>query len=222
MEESEAEAMRRCQQGDISGLEVLVQRYQLPALRMAYLIIGERSLAEDIVQDSFLQIYRASTQFRMNSPFAPWFYQIVLNTARQYRRKASQHNIVSLDDLTGDSSADLAPYPEMTLIGSITADPYQHAERTERSETILKALTQLTPKQREAVILRYYYGFNEREMATILGCLTSTVKWRLHAGIQALERVIRRQCPWLVESGPANTISGKMLIATPGKDIQNV
>lgn len=221
MQESEAEAMRLCQQGDISGLEILVQRYQLAALRLAYLVIGERALAEDIVQDSFLHVYRASTQFRVNSPFAPWFYQIVLNTARQHRRKVSQHTTVSLDDLAGASIDDRASYQNMVQRGPTIADPYQQVERTEQREAIVKALAQLTPKQREAIILRYYYGFNEHEMATILRCLTGTVKWRLHAGMQALERAIRSQCAWLIEQSPAETVPEKLLVVIPRKDTQN-
>jgi RNA polymerase sigma-70 factor (ECF subfamily) len=82
----DAEAMRRCQQGDIAGLAALVARYQVTAVRVAFLLVRDRALAEDIVQDSFLLAYRASGRFRLGAPFAPWFYQIVLNAARQQQR----------------------------------------------------------------------------------------------------------------------------------------
>ncbi|HEY7834642.1 MAG TPA: sigma factor, partial [Ktedonobacterales bacterium] len=59
---------------------------QVTAVRVAFLLVQDRALAEDIVQDSFLLAYRASGRFRLGAPFAPWFYQIVLNAARQQQR----------------------------------------------------------------------------------------------------------------------------------------
>jgi RNA polymerase sigma factor, sigma-70 family len=212
MQECDVKAMQLCQQGDISGLELLVTQYQLAALRLAYLVIGERSLAEDIVQDSFLHVYRSSPQFRLDKPFLPWFYQIVLNTAREYRRKAFQQRTISWDDLSEDSNAHVAITQGTILRQSSTTDPYQYIEHVERYEAIFKALMQLTPIQREAIILRYYYGFNEREMTAILRCLPGTVKWRLHAGLRALERVIRRQYVWLLEHGSSDSVTEERVL----------
>lgn len=205
---SDAEAMRRCQQEDIGGLAELVARYQLSAVRAAYLLVQDRALAEDIVQDSFLRAYRASQQFRPGSAFAPWFYRIVLNAARQHQRAARRRHEVSLDQAfahdTEANDSDVAQ--RMTTI-----DPSEQAEHAEQRDALLSALGLVPLKQREALVLRYYAGYRDSELATILGCPPGTVRWRLHAGLKALERVIQDHYPWLlhVESLPSRLVEGE-------------
>lgn len=205
---SDAEAMRRCQQEDIGGLAELVARYQLSAVRAAYLLVQDRALAEDIVQDSFLRAYRASQQFRPGSAFAPWFYRIVLNGARQHQRAARRRREVSLDQTfahdTEANDSDVAQ--RMTTI-----DPSEQAEHAEQRDALLSALGLVPLKQREALVLRYYAGYRDSELATILGCPPGTVRWRLHAGLKALERVIQDHYPWLlhVESSPSRLVEGE-------------
>lgn len=202
---SDAEAMRRCQQGDIGGLAALVARYQLSAVRAAYLLVQDRALAEDVVQDSFLMAYRASQQFRSGAPFAPWFLRIVLNVARQHQRAARRRREVSLNQAfvpeteANDSTAASA----MT-----TSDPSEHAERVEEQDAVVHALGMVPLKQREALVLRYYAGYRDKELAAILNCPPGTVRWRLHAGLKALERVILANYPWLlrVESSPSRLV----------------
>lgn len=202
---SDAEAMRRCQRGDMGGLAELVARYQISAVRTAYLLVQDRALAEDIVQDSFLLAYRASQQFRVGSPFAPWFYRIVLNVARQQRRTTRRRHEVSLDQAfaPGTEAHDSTAAPAMT-----TSDPSEHAEHAEERDALMHALGLVPLKQREALVLRYYAGYRDKELATILSCPPGTVRWRLHAGLKALERVIQEQYPWLlrVENVPSRLV----------------
>jgi hypothetical protein len=72
------------------------------------------------------------------------------------------------------------------------------AERREDQTAILDALDTLSQKQREAVILRYFFGYSDRDMAEALSCREGTARQRLHAGLVALERAIRQRYPWLV------------------------
>src|SRR5262245_19325479 len=104
--QAEADAIRRCQQGDIAGLGPLVACYQNPGVRLAYLLTGDHELADDIVQDSFLLAYRGIQRFRLGEPFAPWFYRIVTNTARQQRRYARHRREVSLSALSPEDVAE--------------------------------------------------------------------------------------------------------------------
>ena len=83
----EAEAIVRLKQGDIGGLEALVQRYQLPALRAAYLITHDRSLAEDVAQAAFLRAYERIDQFDVERPFGPWFLRSVVNDEVKVARR---------------------------------------------------------------------------------------------------------------------------------------
>src|SRR3954452_14569352 len=77
----EREAIARLAGGDISGLELLVSRYQVQAVRAAYLVCRDSALAEDIVQSAFLRAYSHIDQFDPTRPFGPWFMKIVVNDA---------------------------------------------------------------------------------------------------------------------------------------------
>lgn len=89
-------AISRIKQGDLNGLEALVGRYQVKAVYAAYLVLQDRSLAEDVAQDAFLKIYEKIHQFEDGRPFAPWFFRIVVNDAVKIARR--QRRLRSLDE----------------------------------------------------------------------------------------------------------------------------
>jgi RNA polymerase sigma-70 factor, ECF subfamily len=166
----EQAAIARLQQGDISGLEALVQAYQVPAMRAAILITRDRSSSEDIVQAAFLRVYERIGQFDNTRPFGPWFLRSVLNDAiKVATRQAHQ---VSLNYLR--HGADNA------LVDN-TAGPDELVEQAETVQAIQTALNSLSPTQRAVIVQRYYLGLSETEIAVALGCPPGTVKSRLHA-----------------------------------------
>ncbi len=190
-DDADMAALRRCQQGDIVGLDELVARHQGAAIRIAYLLTQDGATAEDIAQESFLQVYRASQQFRTGARFTPWFHRIVLNTARQYMRTARRRR---------ESSLDALQQTQPTLFPAKSeADPAVRAEQTERQAATLEVLRALTPNQREVIVLRYYGGYTDGEIARILSVPGGTARWRLHTALRAFERIARRRYPWLIE-----------------------
>jgi RNA polymerase sigma-70 factor (ECF subfamily) len=199
-EHAEADAIRRCQRGDIAGLGPLVACYQVPGVRLAYLLTGDHELAGDVVQDSFLLAYRGIRRFRLGEPFAPWFYRIVTNTARQQLRYARHRREVSLDALSPEDAAERQFEAMAEPSNAERTDPAEHAEWAEARTALLAALDTLPHKQREAVVLRYYFGYPDRQIADILGCRLGTVQQRLHAGRASLQQAIRRRYPWLLGS----------------------
>lgn len=186
----DGEALRRCATGDIGGLDDLVGRHQLAGLRIAYLLVQDMAAAEDIVQESFLRVFRAAPQFRAGAPFAPWFHRIVLNAARQYLRGARRRRETSLETL---DELDL-PSGRVPL----ASDPLTAAQRSERRQAVVSVLATLTHKQREVLVLRYYGGYGDGEIARMLGVPGGTVRWRLHAALRAFERAARTH-PWLLD-----------------------
>jgi len=190
----EQTAIRRMKRGDISGLAVLVKRYEVRAVRTAYLITHDRALAEDVVQNTFLRIYQRIDQFDDQRPFAPWFMRSVANAAIQAARK--QQRVLSLDASAPNAAdahvtfADMLPDP--------TPGPDAAAEMAELRGAVWDALTRLSPEQRAAVVLRYYLGLSDDEMSDKLDCAPGTVRWRLHAARKQL-RALLGHAGWVQE-----------------------
>jgi RNA polymerase sigma-70 factor (ECF subfamily) len=195
----------------MDALESLVERYHANALRLAYLLIGDKALAEDIAQDSFLQAYRTIYRFELGRPFAPWLYRIVTNIARERMRSRRRLHEIALDGLLapGEGAAGAAVSEADVVRGlqSSAIDPAVQAEQAEERNAILQALDALTHKQREAVILRYYLGCDDHECASIAGCREGAFRVRLHGALQALKRVIRQRYPWLLPTGSSSADS---------------
>ncbi len=189
----EREALVRLKAGDIAALEVLTRTYQLRAVRAADLVVRDRTLAEDIVAETFLSVLRRSGRLDASRPFGPWFLRCVVNNARKAasrRERTAQlrGEEVSLEDLLPSQE----PGPEAL------------AQDAALRDAVWAALGRLSPEQRAAVVQRYYLGLSEQEMAAASGCPPGTIKWRLYA---ARERLRGWLYP-LWEPAPAHEPSG--------------
>lgn len=118
-------AIRRLKQGDIGGLEMLVEVYQVQAVRAAYLITNDHASAEDVVQTAFVRVYHRIDQFDSKRDLAPWFMKVVANAANKAVRGSGRN--LSLDAPTpigdglvsfADFLADEAPNPEAEAVTS--------------------------------------------------------------------------------------------------------
>lgn len=178
------EAVARLKQGDIGGLAALVERYQVKAVRTAYLITHDSALAEDVVQGVFLRLYHTISQFDSSRPFAPWFMRSVVNAAVQVMRRRTHE--IPLESGTVDFSE---------LLSDPAPDPQTRLEAREIEQAVWEALTQLPPEQRAAVVLRYYLNFSETEMAAALAAPPGTVKSRLFAARKQLRGLLGRFAP---------------------------
>lgn len=184
----ERQALRRLRQGDIRGLETLVRRYQVQAVRAAYLISQDRQLAEDVVQEAFLRVFERIDQFDLSRPFGPWFFRLVVNdTLKAVARRSREQ---SMDDgPEGLSLADLLADPQ--------PGPEEAVERSDLHDQVWEALERLSPAQRAVVVQRYYLGLPEREIAWRQNRAPGTVKRHLHDA----RRRLRRWLSALVETG---------------------
>jgi len=181
---NEKTAIRRLKRGDISGLAHLVERYEVRAVRTAYLITHDQALAEDVVQNTFLQIYQRMDQFDEQRAFAPWFMRSVVNAALRAARQ--QQRSLSLDGPTPASASTFAE-----LLPDPRPGPDDEAERAELRQIVWEALDQLSPEQRAAVVLRYYLELSDDEMSDELDIAPGTVRWRLHAARKRLRGLLR-------------------------------
>lgn len=174
MNEEQA-AIARLKQHDLGGLEFLVRQFQTQAVQAAYLIVGERSLAEDIVQTAFLKAARKIDQFDAQRPFRPWFLRMVVNDA--IKAAKGQARLVSLDE---PSAAVLA------WLQDPAKAPEAEAEAAELRQSVWNALEQLAPEQRAVIIQRHFLEMDEDDMVQALQRPPSTVKWWLHTAREQL------------------------------------
>jgi len=172
----EQTAIQRLKQGDIGGLEFLVQQHQVRAVRTAYLITRDAALAEDVAQDCFIRAYHAIGGFDAGRPFAPWFFRSVVHAAIKAAQKADQQVMVEPD-------VDESWFEKLLGQAESVEDG---AEALARQQEIWNALQQLSLRQRAMVVQRYYLDMSEKEMAAQGDVAPGTVKWLLNAARERL------------------------------------
>lgn len=168
---TDPEAIEALQRGDPEGMDALVIRYQVRATRVAYQITRDRAMAEDLVADAFLAVFRQVGRQDPNRPFEPWFLRIVANLAISYaRRRARFQRLAHL----------LQGY-------EISEAPDVLAERRDIRREVANALERIPPAERAALSLRYAMHLDERSVAEIMQKPIGTVKTLLHRGRRRLE-----------------------------------
>ncbi len=138
----EREAILRCQEGDLTGLEVLFVLQRLAVLRTAYGIVGNHHIAEDVTQQVFVELFTAIRRFDPERPLAPWLYRIVVNISLKDLRRR-HHRSLPLEEAAADLSS-LDPLPKYI------------AKDSEFRKSIWTAIPALRPRQRAAVV--YHQG----------------------------------------------------------------
>ena len=177
------QAIHRLKGGDIGGLEHLVTCYQNKAVRTAFLITQDEPMAEDVVQDVFVRVYQRIRHFDENRPFEPYLMRSVINAALNAVQKGSKW--------APASAANDMDALENLLIEAVSVE--DQVEFSQCKQEILAALGKLSPRQRAAVVQRYYLGLSENEMSERLEAPAGTVKWLLNAARTRLRALLRSQ-----------------------------
>lgn len=188
----EEEAVRRCQGGDSRAFEGLYRALAPRALQVAYLITGDRASAEDCLQEAALRAWRAIGGFTPGRPFRPWFLKFVVNEALKARRNAGR--TVPFDPThpaapwAGGSGGRAVGGQEMTCPG-----PAAEVGRLELRAKVIQALDVLDANHRAPLVLFYFEGMSEGEVAQALGMRRSTVKSRLHTARRRVAEHLQRE-----------------------------
>lgn len=175
----DVEAIRRLKRGDIDGLEHLIARYQGKALRTAFLITQDEPMAEDVVQDAFVRFYQRARFFDETRPFEPYFMRSVVNAALNCIEREKKGRFFTNEDTS-----------ELENILEQAASVEEQAEFNALKDRIKEALAKLPPRQRAAVVQRYYLEMSEKEMAEALEAPPGTVKWLLNAARTRLRALL--------------------------------
>lgn len=174
----ELDLIRLAQSGHERALTELYQRYAPSAFKSAYLLTGNRSLAEDVVQETFIQVVRKIGTLRDPARFRPWLFQILTNAAKTAYRKRFWQRWLPLDLDTYDKPDRVTPSAQEQL------------EAYEGTRELREGIKQLKPDHRAVVVLHYFNGLPEQEIAEVLACPLGTVKSRLYHARQALQRML--------------------------------
>jgi RNA polymerase sigma-70 factor, ECF subfamily len=185
-EQSDLELVSLSRQGNKAAFSQLVLRYQPMAQRLATRVIGNRELAQELVQDAMLQAYLSLEKLNHPARFKSWLYGIVLNVCRNDLRR---RKIIcfSLETMVGNW------LDEPLEIAASSPDPQLVAEQKELQATLLEAVDMLSPKNRSTILLFYHQQCSLQEVANRLNISVNAVKGRLHKSRHQL----REQLPLL-------------------------
>ena len=175
------QAIRCLKRGDLGGLAVLMDRYQGKAARAAFLVLGDPSLAQDVVQETFIRIVDRIQSFSETLPFEPYLIRSVINASLNMVR--DDRKLMSLDGETH----------EVEHLLDRAASVESQMEFAELQQKIMDALSRLPPRQRAAIIQRYYLDMSEKEMANTLAAAPGTVKWLLSTARERLRDLLGQE-----------------------------
>ncbi|NLI08649.1 MAG: sigma-70 family RNA polymerase sigma factor [Thermotogaceae bacterium] len=181
MEENQAIVLLK--RGDLNGMQVLVEHYQVQAMKAAFLIVRDLKLAEDVVQEAFLHAAEKIDQFDDSRPFGAWFIRSVVNASIKKCKKSER--FVPLNDGGDDEVAGVAEW----LLDS-EPNPEFLVETEETRQQVWKALEQLTVDQRAVIVMRYFLGMSEKEMIQQLESPQTTIRWRIKTARSRLRKIL--------------------------------
>lgn len=168
--------MARLRAGDHEALRLLYERHARSLYNFARRLLMDPSGAEDVVQETFLRIYRDRAAFRSTAVFTTWAFTIARNLGVDILRSAPRRSEVATDPLP--EAADPRP------------TPLDHLERLEREGLLRRALTALPPEDREVLVLSRYHGLKYRDIAAIVGSSEAAVKMRTHRALVRLHALL--------------------------------
>ncbi|HKR02854.1 MAG TPA: RNA polymerase sigma factor [Pyrinomonadaceae bacterium] len=178
----------RAQSGDREAFDSLLQAVQEPLYRYILRLTNERTLAEDILQEVFIRIYRKLGWLRDPDLFRPWAYRIASRETFK-RLKRERHWAEQVRD--------------ESVLEAIPAEPSAEDFAPELIEHLPRLIARVSPASRAVLILHYLEEMPLSEVADVLGIAAGTAKSRLAYGLASLRGAIRDESPGAKESGPS-------------------
>ena len=161
--------------GDEDAFQALFDRYAPLLLRLMMRDLRRRTDAEELVQDTFLNLHRAAADFRQGAKLRPWLMTIALNLKREHFRRRARRPEAPLE-LDGRHDP--------------IADSPRILERRHARDQIEKALATLPDNQREVIVLHWFGGLSFPEVADVVGSTTGAVKVRAHRGYTRMRELL--------------------------------
>lgn len=173
LEGSDRELVAACQRGERDAFRALFETYKDKVYSIALRFSGDRGVAMDIAQDTFLKLFSSIRDFRGDASFETWVYRLVVNNCLDHKRRSWR--LIPIAD-------------ELLAVLQAPADSLDEVLRGEMRDRVHAAVERLTPDLRMVIVLRYTEGLSYDEIAEVLGCSSGTVASRLNRAHKALER----------------------------------
>jgi RNA polymerase sigma-70 factor (ECF subfamily) len=185
VESSDEDLCRAVAERKPGAFDLLVERYQERAYRIAWSIVRDREEAKDCSQDAFIRLHEAAGSFAGQSKFSTWFYRILVNCCLdRQRRRRGWRRLVGWRDRRDDPDE---PDP-VEQAAAPFSDPADTLDAEQRMSRVWALVNELSPQQRAAVTLSVREGLATRDIAAVLSVSEATVRVHLHRALSTLRR----------------------------------
>src|SRR6202162_722433 len=182
---SDEDLCRGIAQLDGGAFDLLVERYQERAYRIAWFVVRDREDAKDCSQEAFIRLHESAGSFAGQAKFSTWFYRVLVNCCLDHQRK--RRGWRRLVGWGGRDEGRDAGDPVERLAAPFT-DPTGAMLTDHRMRRLWEAVDELSPQQRAAVLLQCREELSTKEIAAVLRLSEATVRVHLHRAYSALKR----------------------------------
>jgi RNA polymerase sigma-70 factor (ECF subfamily) len=180
-ESTDEQLLEAHRHGDGASFEKLVHRYERELFHFLVRFLGDRAAADDMFQETFLQVYQSADTFDSTRRFRPWLFTIAANKARDLIRSQGRRPTNPLQASINRGDDEGAEF--IDLIQSAEALPEEPLAREELQLKVQKTVQEMPAHLREILLLSYFHQFPYKQIGGILGIPLGTVKSRLHAAV---------------------------------------
>jgi RNA polymerase sigma-70 factor (ECF subfamily) len=184
--ETDEKLLARLREGEREAFDPLVRRYERELFGYLRRYLGDDDLADDVFQNTFLQVFLKIRQYEPGRPARPWLYAIATNQAIDALRRRNRRIADRPADSVSATDEEGEPRPLLELLPAPGDAPPEAADRLEQAELIRASVARLPELLRQAVLLVYFQGLKYQDAADILEIPVGTVKSRLHAALTKL------------------------------------
>jgi RNA polymerase sigma-70 factor (ECF subfamily) len=191
LEQPDPDILRKAQRGDERAFALILRAYETPIFNYVYRMVGDRGLAEDLTQEVFVRVFQALPRFSLRCKFTTWLFQVTKNRVLDELRARERrpHSVVSIEDA-----------PRLEVVDA----PF---ERHETIEAVWRAVRELNPDLKMALLLRDIAGFPYIDIADTLEITLATVKWRIFKAREEVQLALAREGILLDDASVARVAS---------------
>jgi len=186
-ETTDEQLLKRHLEGRSGAFDQLVHRRGGEVYRFLVRFLGDRALADDVFQETFLQVHLAADRFDPKRRFKPWLFTIAANKARDAMRSRSRRRTAPLDaEMGGAGSDESGTYVDLLEANIVL--PLEDLQNKELKQAVQSIVMEMPEHLREVILLTYFEQLPYKDVAEILDVPLGTVKSRLHAAVKHFAR----------------------------------